>query len=573
MQTLDELVSVSEASARHHSSLTRPSSTNRFQRRKLVVILLTLVVGLCARVYRLDASGLAEDEANKIFAVRCYSHGDFAVNSEHPMLMKLFCFSSIKLCKYWNDTAGRRIGLLAPEETALRLPNAVFGALTVVPLFLLAYALFGFRVALITACLWSLGGNAIWFNRITKEDTLMVFFMLSGYAIYNSAKSRPDWDVTGQERLYGLAGAAFGLMACSKYFPHYYGLIALFYHLAGYDRRDNRPLTRRMKVIHGSAILLTFLAFNFPILLPETWMYLWKYVHGDFFTHHGYVIGSQVYPNSMARTPNGSQWFFYWLYLLVKLPPPILVAFLIGFVSLFVRRKPDRWARGHLFLRIMLILWLFPMSFVGVKFLRYTLALIPFVYMTAALGAVVVWRTGLMAFKKLERRLARVRVPYRVFGSLPAAGVLGVFVLWPSLTTLSYLPYPSLYTNCLGGGRTGYFFPHDEFYDLGARESIKYIADHAPEGALVATEIPAVLLYYLEKYGRSDIRSDIMSRPRYDFAASMPDYTIVQPGRVYFENQKEIGMIESSFDIAQSSIYRGFPATRVYPTNSRRSSH
>src|SRR5260370_11085157 len=423
MQTIDELEVARDLSPQPRAIYKRAGRLGRFQRRKLLVILVTVFLGLCARMYRLDASGLAEDEANKILAVRSYSHGDFTANSEHPMVMKTFCFSSIKLCGYWNDGAGRRFNLAVSDETALRLPNAIVGALTVVPLFLLAYALFGFRVALITACLWALGANAIWFNRVTKEDTLLVFFMLSGYAIYNSAKSRPAWDLSGQERLYAIAGIAFGLMASSKYFPHYYGLMALFYHLAAYDRRDNRPLTRRMKVIHGCAILLTFLAFNFAILIPETWSYLWRYVHGDLFTHHGYVIMDRLYPNDMARTPNGSPWFFYWLYLLVKVPPPIIAAFLIGVVEIFRHRRADFTGKGYLFLRIMLVFWLFPMSFMGVKFLRYTLALIPFVYMAAAVGALTVWRIGLNSIKRLRPVLQDLgyqsRIPYRLITSLP----------------------------------------------------------------------------------------------------------------------------------------------------------
>src|SRR5262249_13616347 len=261
---------------------------------------------------------------------------------------------------------------------------------------------------------------AIWFNRVTKEDTLMVFFMLTAYVLYNTAKRRDIQDMKGQERLYGFAGIAFGLMISAKYFPHYYGLMALFYHLAGYDRRDNRPLTRRMKLIHGSAILLTFLAFNSAILLPSTWSYLWKYLHGDFFTHHGYVIMDHVYPNSIVRTPNGSPWFFYWLYLLVKLPPAVIGAFVIGVVTVFSRPGSEFEGKGHLFLRIMLLFWLIPMSLIGVKFLRYTLALIPFVYMTAAVGALTCWRLGFDTINRLKPAVARHHRAARSKGRFPS---------------------------------------------------------------------------------------------------------------------------------------------------------
>jgi hypothetical protein len=568
----------------------------------------------------LDAAGLAEDEANKILAIRSYAHCDFTVNAEHPMLMKTLCLLSIEFSRAWNNLFGASRGLIIPEETALRLPNAIFGALTVVPLFLLASALFEFRVAVITACLWSLGGSAIWFNRVTKEDTLLVFFMLSGYAIYNCAKNRAPDDWKGQERLYGLAGVAFGLMLSSKYFPHYYGLMTLFYHLGAYNPRNNRPLTRRMKLIHASAILVTFGAFNFALLLPSTWSYLWKYVHGDFFTHHGYVMMNRVYPNSMARTPNASTWFFYWLYLAVKLPLPLIAGFVIGMAEIF-RPHRENSEKGYLFLRIMLIFWLLPMTLVGVKFLRYTLAIMPFVYMTTAVGAVSIWRWGLDTIKRMgiATRDGQNGGRLRGFPSLlllrrEAAASLAIvvtvlLVAWPGIVTLKSLPYPGLYTNELGAGRVGYFFPHDEFYDLGARESIRYIAEHASPGALVASEIPAVFQYYLERYGRTDIHSEVMSQlglnlgalnpgalnpgqlnpgqlnpgrtlgvsvgsdsqgasagpdPSSDLAGPLPDYVLVQPGRIYFENQQAIKVIESTFEVAQSSEYGGATTATVY---------
>jgi hypothetical protein len=52
--------------------------------------------------------------------------------------------------------------------------------------------------------------------------------------------------------------------------------------------------------------------------------------------------------------------------------------------------------------------------------------------------------------------------------------------------------------------------------------------------------------------------------PKSDLELAAPDYVLVQPGRVYFENEKDIGAIETTFDIVQSSEYRGAVAARVY---------
>ena len=215
------------------------------------------------------AAGFAEDETNKIFAIRAYEQGDFTVNAEHPMLMKMLCYVSVNASALWNRAAGERTGLAISEETALRLPNATFGALTVIPLFLLATALLGIRVGIIASLLWATGLNAIWFNRIVKEDTLLIFFMVMGFYLYNRAKTVPESNPGLQEKVFAMAGAAFGLMMCSKYFPHYFGINALFYHLAGYNGRNNRPLGRRSTLAFFAAMLLAFILFNPAVFVPQ----------------------------------------------------------------------------------------------------------------------------------------------------------------------------------------------------------------------------------------------------------------------------------------------------------------
>lgn len=150
---------------------------DKLERRKLLIIMVAVALGFCARAYRLDAAGFAEDEANKIFAGRAYERGDFTANAEHPMVMKMFCYASTRVASAWNSAAGKGLGLEISEEIALRLPNAAFGALTVIPLFLLTTGLLGIRAGIITSLLWALGLDAIWFNRTVKEDTLLVCFM------------------------------------------------------------------------------------------------------------------------------------------------------------------------------------------------------------------------------------------------------------------------------------------------------------------------------------------------------------------------------------------------------------
>ena len=555
MRTVDDL-EVSYAQFESPKVEGRRGLFDRLKRNKLLVILFTFALAFSARAYELGAPSLAEDEANKIFSLRAYEQGDFTVNSEHPVVMKMLCYASVHAAALWNNWVGNKIRLTISEEAALRLPNALFGALTVIPLFLLSTTLLGFRVGVIASLLWAIGIDAIWFNRIVKEDSLLVFFMFSGFYLYNRAKSRPASDVSGQERLYALAGAAFGLMMASKYFPHYFGLNALYYTIVGYDSRNNRPLTRRMWGRYFGGLVLAFALFNPAIFVPQTFRYLLKYANEDLQTHHGYVVMGNLFINDVSQTPGGNPWYFYFLFLLVKLPLPILLAFILGLVEIFRRRFPHPNSRGYIFLRVMLIFWLFPMALIGAKFLRYTLSLMPFVYLTAAIGMIAVWH----ALRSTLMRMSFKRQTSRVIAAIVVAAI---FIIAPAITVIRAMPYPSLYVNSLGRGRTGYFFPHDEFYDLGARESIKYIADTAPRGARMASEIPGVVEYYLQIYNRPDIQSEILSQPSFTLSEGRPDFVLLQPGRLYFENKENYNFIEKNFPVVQSSTYEGATASEV----------
>src|SRR5438270_4737188 len=245
MRTVDDL-EVSFAEFKLPQTAARPGLFDRLERRRWLVISCMVVLAFAARTYQLGAASLAEDEANKMFALRAYEQGASTFNAEHPMVMKMLCYVSLQAANTWNHHLGTRLHLGITEEAALRLPNALFGALTVIPLLLLTNALLGFRAGVITALLWATGIDAVWFSRIAKEDSLLVFFMFSGFYLYHCAKSQWADGERRQATLYALSGAAFGLMMASKYFPHYFGLNALYYTLVGYDSRNNRPLTRRM---------------------------------------------------------------------------------------------------------------------------------------------------------------------------------------------------------------------------------------------------------------------------------------------------------------------------------------
>ncbi|HJT68482.1 MAG TPA: hypothetical protein VJ749_18645, partial [Pyrinomonadaceae bacterium] len=147
---------------------------------------------------------------------------------------------------------------------------------------------------------------------------------------------------------------------------------------------------------------------------------------------------------------------------------------------------------------------------------------------------------------------------------LPAIAAV-LFVLLPAWTAFAHGPHYALYTNALGGGRAGYFFPHDEFYDDGVREAVKFVCDNAPQGATIANETPGVVRYYLSVFGRTDLNSQVTSSREFDVSAAPgPVYVIVQSGRTYFENREELDAVRAKFRKVDEVKIDGTTAAEIF---------
>lgn len=489
-----------------------------------------VVLGLGLRLSKLSAIGFAEDEMNKLYAIRAYEQGDISANAEHPMMMKALMFASVKAASGWPNMTGRAVS----DEFALRFPNAIVGALTAIPLFLLTAAYFDRWTGLLAAGFWAFGINAIILNRVGKEDTLLVFFMLFAFYFYVRAKQTSPHNVTARRRNSILSGVSFGLMLASKYFPHYFGLNALFHHKFHVRKPEPGEPSGKTPNIFYLVILLAFLLANPAVLLPQVWDYLNAYTGERLLVHTGYLFGDQLYKNNMSSTPFwGTPIYFYLLLMAIKIPLLVLGSFLVGF---FVSLK--RWRHvGHAFVLFMFLFWIVPYSLIGGKWLRYSLSLMPFVYMLAAVGVI-----ALIGF------VSKFLKASRGTSALISVAAVFVFILIPGWTAYANSPHYALYMNALGAGRAGYYFPHDEFYDDGLREAIKFVSDVAPQHSIIAHETPAVTRYYLERFSRPDLNSQVISGADFDPAKlTAPGYIIVQRGRTYFENRKKIDHIRANF--------------------------
>lgn len=511
----------------------------------VLVLVLLFVIALGFRFSRLSAIGFSEDEVNKVDAVEAYAQGNIAVNAEHPMLMKALMYASVHLASNFQNA-----GTVISDETKFRLPNAIIGALTVIPLFLLTAAFFDRWTGLLAAGFWAVGVNAITFNRIGKEDTLLVFFMLFAFYFYLRAKQTSPRDQKTRGRNYLLSGISFGLMLASKYFPHYFGLNSLYHHYFHVRKKQpGEPAGKTSRVFY-IALIVAFMIANPPVLLPQVWNYLNDYMGEKLLVHSGYLFADHLYVNKVSSTPFGTPVYFYLLFMAIKIPLVVLISFIIGLVVSVKRRVHP----AHAFVLFMFLLWIVPYSLIGAKWLRYTLSLMPVVYMLGAIGVTELIRFVSRGLNALNH--ARTAV---------AAIVVAIFLGMPAWTAYMAGPHYALYTNALGRNHVGYFFAHDEFYDDGLREAIKFVCDTAPKSAVIAHETPAVARYYLRRFGREDLNSKAMSAPDFDVANVFgPAYIIVQRGRTYFENRDKISFVRTHFRKVHEEKIDGLTAAEVF---------
>ena len=528
------------------------SSQNRRLERGLVGLLAALIiVGFGFRASHLGAIGFAEDEVNKVDAVHAYERGDITANAEHPMLMKALMFTSLKVGR-----ALQTVGLAISNEALLRMPNAIFGALTVIPLFLLTAAFFDRWIGLIAAAFWAVGVNAITFNRVGKEDTLLVFFMLFAFYFYLRAKQTDSRNVALEKRNYLLSGISFGLMLASKYFPHYFGLNALYHQNFRVRKREPGEPPGKVPGLFYLAMLVAFIIANPPLLLPRVWSYLNVYMGEKLLVHSGYLFADHLYKNTISSSPFwGTPIYFYLVFMAVKIPLLVLGSSILGFAISIKRWRNPAYA----FVLLMFLLWIIPYSLMGAKWLRYTLSLMPFVYMLAAVGVVELIRF-------ITARLPAANQIRTLF----TAAVVAIFVGVPAWMAYWAAPHYALYTNALAAARVGYFFPHDEFYDDGLREAIKFVCDTAPTGAIIAHETPGVTHYYLEQFRRPDLDSKAISAPDFN-VTNMPGpaYFIVQRGRTYFENRDKLEFIRTNFKKVDEVSINGMTAAEVFVNESK----
>jgi hypothetical protein len=523
--------------------------------KKLLVAFMTVIVvcGFSLRISKLSAEGLSEDELNKLQAVGDYrEHGLTSANSEHPLLMKALLTASVVVADKWNSVAA--LGGKAPIETeaALRFPSTVFGAFTALLIYLLASELFGAEVGLIAAALWAFDPMAIGFNRIAKEDTFLLFFFLLAvvFWIYGQRTAEKTNSTEAAEKYYWAAGAALGAMMASKYLPQLLTVPASYYFVF-----QGVPATRwrlgKIRLLKFYGLMgIVFLLLNPTILLPATWHQMGQFAGQKLVGHDGYEFMGVLYPHRLTDWFRGIPWYFYHLFLLVKLPVLTVIGFVIGLPLIFKRSIGD----GRYLLLLWMVLWMMTFCIGGGKFTRYFTTILPLVLIVCALG---VQLTSTWLSKQLVN--GRLKVPLHV-----GLALILVAGSWYTLTKAA--PHYRLYTNAFGGGHAnaGYYFPHDEFYDSSMREIIFEIAKRAPVGAQVASESPSLTAYYAQRAGRNDLVAVLLSDPVALKKLREGDFLIDARGRRYFSNEAMLNELARSSTPAFRVSLGDVPSARVY---------
>jgi len=462
-----------------------------FNRKWLIAALaLAVIVGFAFRVVGLGSEGLSEDELNKLQAVEDYrAHGLTSANGEHPMLMKGLQTVSIVMAEKWNSSS---IASANPEslrisvEAALRLPSALFGAFTSVLIYLVVAELFGAEVALIAALLWALDPSAIALNRIAKEDTFFLFFFLLANVFWLRTQTITE---SGSDRnpepYYWATGASFGAMTASKYMPFFIAIsVSYNYAFQLLPHRRWQIGWPRYPIILAIAGFV-FILCNPAILLPDTWHKMGAFASYQMIGHDSYEFMGKLYNHRFTDWLGGVPWYFYFVYIGVKLPLLTLAAFIIGLPQLFRRRMGD----GRYFILFWMLYWAITFVFAGGKFARYFTTVLPCVLIAAALGIVV---AGNFVASRLAPLVGNreLKIPPRV---IMAALVLSL----SAVVSVGIAPHYRLYNNQIGGGaaQAGDYFPHDDFYDAPIRDAMQEIARRAHRGTRVASETPGLAAY------------------------------------------------------------------------------
>ena len=520
-----------------------------FANRRSVVILLVMLfmlTGFFLRTSGLGSESMGEDELNKLETVEEYrTNGLTGKNGEHPFLMKGLQTVSISAADRINSLTGINV----PVEAALRFPITLAGTFSILLIFLLASALFGRSIGLVAAGLLALEPMVIGFDRIAKEDSLVVFFFLLTQFLWVRSQTKAQHGSPNWAWYAWGSGAAFAGLMASKYYPHLLGISGAYYNIFKHVDSSRWNLHGKRWLIFFAIMGVSFLILNPTIMLPETWREMMKFSSENRIGHDSYEFMGSLYRNQMSAWLAGVPWTFYYVFLAIKTSLPTLLFFLIGIPLIFRKRMGD----GRFLIFFWAFMWFLPFTFLGGKFTRYFAFVTPLICIIAAVGFCYLTRWLSERFSGLG-------------GPILQMSLLSVLLAVPLINSLSSVPHYRMFTNTIGGGEMagGAYFPHDEFYDGATEKAMKFIANFAVQGAMVASETPGLYAFYGERHGRSDLRFVSLSDRSEVSKLSKNDFVVLAKGRRYFSNTPYYNYLQQEQWTTAEFDLGGVPAVSVY---------
>jgi 4-amino-4-deoxy-L-arabinose transferase-like glycosyltransferase len=522
----------------------------------IALIAACVLVGLWLRVHGLAAEGFADDEVHKWLAANRYLHGDFGGDDvEHPMLMKSLAALVIATLR----------GAL-PMEALTRLPNAVAGALTAWAVALLGRRLFGNAAGLLAAALVALSTTAIGYGRIAKEDTLLGLFMVLFLWCFAEARAAAEDGRGAEQRRWELwSAAALGAAFASKYFLFYFPIPLLAYAWLRPVSAWRVPLRRWLALI-GVAFLV-FVVLDFTSVMPSTWSYLAHYMRGDQVggdrgVSESMVFMGRLYGNLAPLNGSHTPWWFFLAFAAVKFAPVTAVLGAFGLGLAVTRRAP-----AHRIVLAWAGFWFLFFVVAGTKYGRFFTSIMPAFLLLAAHATVSIagWFNRIAAGTATGPILSP-RATIALCALVP--------VLAEASATVAHMPHHRLYINAFGGGDRSvtWFFPHCDYWDIGVREAVGWIAEHAEPHAEVVSEVDWTIRLYAELAARPDLVSSPFL-PGRGCHTGAPCYVIVQPGRRYWHNEAALPgltartpvFVEKASGTAAATVYRLAPGDPLFP--------
>lgn len=512
-------------------------------------LIILMLVGFGLRVNRLGAESLSEDELNKLQTVTDYrANGLSGRNGEHPFLMKGMQTISLGLAEKINNSISNPAQKIS-AEAALRFPTALIGTLTIFLLFLLFRELFGASIGFLVAALWAVDPIAVGFDRIAKEDSFLLSFFVLGNFLWIRGQSAAERGEKTWLKYAWAAAIAFGAMFASKYLPHILAVVAAYY-FAFQAIPETKWRLGKIRWLTFFVIMgIAFLIFNPTILIPDTWREMLKFSGEKRIGHDSYEFMGELYRNQMTAWLKGVPWTFYYVFIAVKTPLLTLVFFLVGVPLLFRKKLGD----GRYFVFFWAFMWFFPFTVLGGKFTRYFTIAEPLILLAAAVGFY-------FSLEWISQRIARKSLADGL--QLTAFALLIGFSL---VSSMQISPNFRLHTNILGGGtaNAGFYFPHDEFYDVSTREITAEIIKNASLNAVIANETPILFEHYAKEAGRTDLISVSLSDKEKVRMLKAGDFIVAARGRRYFSNDRYLKYLDSREPLAQVNA-GAIPSAKIY---------